>query len=54
MSEAFKLLSEEDRNNYEKIKGKLQGKDDNVDLALKVAFGALAVGAFARVGGECP
>ena len=54
VSEAFKLLSEEDRNNYEKIKGKLQGKDDHVDLALKVASGAMAVGVFARVGGECP
>ena len=36
------------------MKDDLQNRDDQIDLALKVASGATAIGVFTGIGGECP
>ena len=52
VKEALKKLSDGDRKKFEKMKGELQGKDDGIDLAIKIIGGVVALSLGARVGGE--
>lgn len=51
LEDAKAKFTEEQRQQYEKMKGELEGKDDSVDIALIVGSGLLAIGIGAQFGG---